>query len=300
LQRFIQFICSIIAHIVMLKPAFNIQSDDTPAEIPKQYRLIMEVSTHACAFLLLDVRKMSPDCIRYYQFEHVKDKPLEEVIHEIMEEDDLFLKEIADFFLVYNFEDSNLVPDKFFNIEMNKELCELVYGNLEKGFIFSEKIPWWELQNVYRVPSGVHNLLQQKFDNAKHWHAYSLLLKSHKMFTAKDGQDLLKVIFYAERIIVTVFKNGHLQLMQAFIYQDAKDVIYHLLNCSSQFNLNTEELQLEVSGLIDKHSSLFREVLKYFVHISFEEIGDTIKVTDELNEYPLHYFSSLLKMAVCV
>jgi hypothetical protein len=192
----------------MLKPAFNIQSDDTPAEIPKQYRLIMEVSTHACAFLLLDVRKMSPDCIRYYQFEHVKDKPLEEVIHEIMEEDDLFLKEIADFFLVYNFEDSNLVPDKFFNIEMNKELSELVYGNLEKGFIFSEKIPWWELQNVYRVPSGVHNLLQQKFDNAKHWHAYSLLLKSHKMFTAKDGQDLLKVIFYAERIIVNVTDAG--------------------------------------------------------------------------------------------
>jgi hypothetical protein len=243
---------------------------------------------------------MNPESIRYYQFEHIKDKPLEELINEIIEEDDLFLKQTGEFFLVYNFEDSSLVPDKYFSIDTNKELTELVYGNLEKGFIFSEKIPWWELQNIYRVPTAVHNLLQQKFRDAKHWHAYSLLLKSHKMFTVKEGQDLLKVIFYADKIIITIFKAGQLQFIQTFIYYDVKDVLFHLLNCCKQFDINTEELQLEVSGLIDKHSTLFRELLKYFIHISFEEIGDTIKITDALNEYPLHYFSSLLKMAVCV
>jgi len=33
--------------------------------------------------------------------------------------------------------------------------------------------------------------------------------------------------------------------------------------------------------------------------IEFEEIDESIKVTDELKELPLHYFSSILKMAVC-
>ena len=147
---------------------------------------------------------------------------------------------------------------------------------------------------------AVHNLLQKKFNNSKHWHAYSLLLKSYKMFTAKDDEDLLKAIFYADKIIVVVFKKGQLQLIQTFVYHDAKDALYYLLNCCKQFDINIPELQLEVSGLIDKHSSMFRELLKYFENISFEETGDTIKITDELNEYPLHYFSSLLKMAVCV
>lgn len=284
----------------MLKPAFNIQSGNANPEVPKQLRLLIEVSPHSCGCLLFDVRKMSAECIKFYQFEHIKDKPLEELINEMLEEDDLFLKESAEVFFIYNFEDSTLVPDKFFNIDINKEIIELIYGNLQKGFIFSEKIPWWELQNVYRVPTAVHNVLQQKLSTAKHWHIYSLLLKSHKMFTAKEDSDLLKVIFYADKIIVTVLKKNQLQLIQSFIYQDAKDVIYYMLNCCKQFEININELQLEISGLIDKHSYIFRELLKYFENISFEEMGDTIKITDELNEYPLHYFSSLLKMAVCV
>ena len=284
----------------MLKPAFNIQSANINPEVPKQLRLLIEVNLHSIGCLLFDVRKMSAECIRYYQFEHIKDKPLEELINEIIEEDNLFINEIPEIFFIYNFESSTLVPDKFFNADINKELTELIYGNLERGFIFSEKIPWWELQNVYRVPTAVHNLLQQKFSNGKHWHAYSLLLKSYKMFTAKEGEDLLKTIFYADKIIVIVFKKGQLQIIQTFIYYDVNDVLFYLLSCSKQFDMNAVQVQLEVSGLIDKHSSLFRELLKYFEHISFDEAGDTIKITDELNEFPLHYFSSLLKMAVCV
>lgn len=300
MHQFIQLFYSIITHINMLKPTFNIKSGNANAEIPQQLRLLIEVNQYSCGCLLFDVRKISPACIKYYQFEHIKDKSLEELLAEMIEEDDLFSKENIEIFFIYNFEESTLVPDKFFGIDINKEITELVYGNLQKGFIFSEKIPWWELQNVYRVPTAVHNILQQKFSDAKHWHAYSLLLKSHKMFTAKENLDLIKTIFYADKIIVTVFKKSQLQLIQTFIYQDAKDVIFYIMNCCKQFDINTEELQLEISGLIDKHSSIFRELLKYFGNISFEEMGDTIKVTDELNEYPLHYFSSLLKMAVCV
>ncbi len=284
----------------MLKPAFNIQSGDTNTEVTKQYRLLLEVSAHSCSCLLFDVRKMSPECIRFFKFENIKDKPIEELLNEIIEEDEMFKKEISEHFFVYNFEDSSLIPDKFFSVDINKELTELIYGNLEKGIIFSEKIPWWELQNVYRVPTAVHNLLQQKFINAKHWHAYSLLLKSHKMFTIKEGQDLFKIIFYADKIIITVFKKGQLQLIQTFVYYDENDVVFDILNCAKQFDINVEDLPLELSGLIEKHSSLYRELTKYFAHIYFEQIGDTIKITDELNEYPLHYFSSLLKMAVCV
>jgi hypothetical protein len=56
---------------------------------------------------------------------------------------------------------------------------------------------------------------------------------------------------------------------------------------------------LLVGGLIDKQSTLSTELHKYFLHIYFEQIDESIKVTDELRELPLHYFSSILKMAVC-
>jgi hypothetical protein len=243
---------------------------------------------------------MKPEIIRHYQFSQVKDKLPEELIKEIIDEDDLFTKEISDFIMIYNFEESSLIPDIYFNPDMNKEVIEIFHGNLEKGFLLSEKIPWWDIHNVYRVPAGIHNLLREEFGSARHWHVYSLLLKSYRMFQADERQDLLKVIFSEVSIIVLAFKKGQLQLIQSFFYQEANDVIYYLLNCCKQYALNAEDLHLEVSGLIDKHSLLFREASKYFANISFETIGENIKVTDELSEYPIHYFSSLLKMSICV
>jgi hypothetical protein len=284
----------------MLRPAFQIQSEETSFQDPQQYRLVMEVNTHSLSYVLLDLRRMSPAIIKYYYLNHTKDRPLEELVKEIVYLDDLFVKGTSEICLVYNFQESNIVPDNFFNNDMNRELTDLVYGSLEKGVICSEKIPWWELYNVYRLPNGVYDFLRERFTGAKCWHAYSLLLKSHKMFNAKEGHDALKVIFYTDKIIVLAFKKGQLQLIQTFIYQDVKDVVYHLLNCCQQVNLPANELALELSGLVDKHSALFNELMKYFMNISFEEIDESIKITDELKEYPLHYFSSLLKMAVCV
>jgi len=64
--------------------------------------------------------------------------------------------------------------------------------------------------------------------------------------------------------------------------------------------MGQDEIILELSGLIEKQSELYNELQKYFLNISFDHMEDSIKITDELREYPLHYFSSLLKMAICV
>ena len=100
-------------------------------------------------------------------------------------------------------------------------------------------------------------------------------------------------------MVVLVVRKEKVQLMQTFLYHDAKDVAYHLLNCCHRLGLNQEEVKLLVGGLIDSQSTLSTELHKYFLRIRFEEIDESIKVTDELKELPLHYFSSILKMAVC-
>ena len=72
-----------------------------------------------------------------------------------------------------------------------------------------------------------------------------------------------------------------------------------MLNCCRQMGLDQESVRLLVGGLIDRQSALSAELYKYFLQIHFEEIDESIKITDELKELPLHYFSSILKMAVC-
>ncbi|HVW60699.1 MAG TPA: DUF3822 family protein [Puia sp.] len=283
----------------MVKPAFQIEVPDITDDDLLQCRLLVEVNAHSFSYTLLNQRNMGPLVIKYFQLEQEKNTPLAGTLKEILEGEPLLKRAVKETLLVYNFPESSLVPEPLFSMDTNKEIIDIVHGNLRKGLVLSEKIPWWELFNVYRISPELHQLLQQQFTAGKYWHYYSLLLKSYKMFDSADGQDCLKVIFYPDKMVALVIREGKVYLVQTFHYQDARDVAYYLLNTCRQLGLNPEEIRVLVGGLIDRQSALSEELYKYFLHIYFEEIDESIKITDELKELPLHYFSSILKMAVC-
>jgi hypothetical protein len=242
---------------------------------------------------------MSPLVVKYFQLEHSKDRPLTEALRDILEADEFLKRPVKETLLVYNFPESSLVPEPLFTMDTNRDIIDTIHGNLNKGLILTEKIPWWELFNVYRISPDLHTLLQNSFTAGKYWHYYSLLLKSYKMFDSTDPEDCIKVIFYSDKMVALVVRNGKVQLVQTFLYQDTKDVLYHLLNCSRLLGLGQENVKLLVGGLIDRKSALSEELHKYFLRLQFDEIDESIKITDELKELPLHYFSNILKIAVC-
>jgi len=283
----------------MVKPAFQIEVPEIPDEDLLQCRLLVEVNAHSFTYTLLNQRNMGPMVVKYFQLDQEKNKHLTETLREILEAEPLFKRTVKETLLIYNFPESSLVPEPLFSMDTNKEIIDIVHGNLQKGLVLSEKIPWWELFNVYRISPELHHLLQQQFTAGKYWHYYSLLLKSYKMFDSGDGQDCLKVIFYSDKMVALLVKKGKVHLMQTFPYQDARDVVYHLLNSCRQLDIDPLQIKLLVGGLIDRQSALSEELHKYFLQITFEMIDESIKVTDELKELPLHYFSSILKMAVC-
>ncbi|MEJ0079851.1 MAG: DUF3822 family protein [Puia sp.] len=110
----------------------------------------------------------------------------------------------------------------------------------------------------------------------------------------------MKAFFYPDKMVVMVCKAGQLQLIQHFDYTDSKEVLYNLLNICHQLNLNREELVLEISGMIEKKSVLYEDLELYFLQIRFDSMEDSIKMTDELMQFPHHFFASILKMTICV
>jgi hypothetical protein len=244
---------------------------------------------------------MRPSAIKFFKWPTLRTNEPETILRSILESD-LVLSRFhpAEIFLIYNFPESNLIPEKFFSGDMTRPVTDLVYGNLSNDLVLDEKIPWFEFHNVYRVPPRIHFLMQEKFERARFWHFYSLQLKCFKMFTAKEEPSFVKVFFYPDKMVVMVCKAGQLQLIQHFDYNDSKDVLYNLLNICHQLNLNREELVLEISGMIEKKSVLYEDLELYFLHIRFDSMEDSIKITDELMQFPNHFFASILKMTICV
>jgi hypothetical protein len=284
-----------------IRPDFDIHNQDPAAEDPNQCRLLIEVGSRSLIFVLLNVRGMRPVAIRVFQWPQVNTNEPEIILRGILETDPILSRfHAGETFLVYNFPESNLIPEKFFSADMRAPVTDLIYGNLSPDLIMDEKIPWFEFHNVYRVPARIHFLMQEKFQGAHYWHFYSLQLKCYKMFTAKEEPAYVKVFFYPDIMVMMVCKSGQLQLIQHYTYHDSKDVLYILLNCCHQLSLSRHELVLELSGMIEKKSALFEDLELYFLNIRFDSMEDSIKMTDELMQFPNHFFASLLKMTICV
>ena len=142
--------------------------------------------------------------------------------------DEVLKEKMKERIVVYNFPESHLVPEKYFHITANKELIELLHGDLNKGVILSEKIHGWNQYNVFRVPPAYTTFFRRRFTTGKYWHYYSLWMEcGQKQLTMQA--DNLAVIFYPNRILVAAIEKKQLQLLQSFSYEVVEDVAFYLL-----------------------------------------------------------------------
>ena len=104
----------------------------------------------------------------------------------------------------------------------------------------------------------------------------------------------------ADQFLVAVYNGEQIQLIQSYAYQTPDDVSYYLLGICNKFKISQDKVTLIVSGLLDEQSRLYQELLKYFLQVQWDRMPETIKLDKVFAAFPTHYFSPLLKMALCV
>lgn len=283
----------------MLKPVFDIVPASWAQDELLNSILLIEIGEKLVGYVVYDKEQKQLLGLRQYHLDISAERSTAQALNEIIANDALLQQNWKEAVVVYNFPDSSLLPDKYFDIGMNKSITDLLFGNAFKGLILSEKIPAWDVYNIYRVQREIHGVLQQKFSGGRYWHYYSIFLaainKQNEMPTY-----LLQCIFYPEKFVVAFFKGRHLQLLQTYQYETPEDVSYFLLKICRQFNATQENMKLIVAGLIEQESALFTELMKYFQEIEFDLIPEALQTGNLLQNFPDHYFSPILKMATCV
>jgi hypothetical protein len=283
----------------MQQPLYNIESESIASEDFLSCRLVIIVDASAICYMIWNAENATLHCFRYFQHGS-EEMPQEEVIREIIFEDGYLSKTMKEVFLVYHFPESELVPEVYFDESLNKDYVGLAHGSFNRGVIFSEKVPWWDIYNVYSLPIKIHKLLQYKFPEANVWHGHSLLLKSSKKFSGQEPPQIVKLIFYGERMILSVSKKGQLLLLRSVDYTGVDDVLWNLFNSCQQLSINPKDAHVQVGGFIQNDSPIYEALQKYFATVFFEDTAGSISNLSLLKDYPIHYFSSFLKMASCV
>ncbi len=211
-------------------------------------------------------------------------------VAEAIAEDNLLRVQVDQILVSLSFAKSILTPSEFYNPHENEGLLEDIYGNhFEERFLQDEITPDG-IVNDYSIPVLYDTILKEHYPTAEIKHQYSFLLKK------LDRSKAIHVLFYFEKMVIMVFKDGKLQIVQTFIYKAPADVVYYLLNISKQFNL--ESSSITVYGMIEKRSALYEEIHKYFLHIAFAELPPGVNTGEAFMDYPAHFFAHLFYTAL--
>jgi hypothetical protein len=280
----------------MAKKLFNI-IEETNLPNYTNCRLLMEASRYNFLYTVTDENKQAVK-LCFYELESHLEQELVQELQEIIREDEVLKESYKEIRLLYNFPESQLVPDSYFKVSINGAFSELINGDLNKGIRLSEKIKGYGLHNVFTVPASLYQLFREHYKENKHCHYYSWWLQCLQT-QLLSLQETLQVIFYPGFILVAAVKNQQLHLVQQFTYQTAEDVVYYLLNISFILQFSPQIISLRLLGMIDVSSRLFNELQKYFGNISMEQPAE-LPSSLNFTEYPPHFFSPILKLAACV
>jgi hypothetical protein len=274
-----------------MRPVFEILAPDfTPANCT----LICEVSNEGFSYCIKDEEANSFLGLAVYHFDQKKPAvgfPI--ALQVLFHQQEVFSKKFKKVCVSYSFPQSVLIPFSMYNREKNRTLINMMFGDVQDSdLILTDVIADQSMYNCYRLPAAILDIIKTKFPTAVIAHQYSHIFKK-----PSDGRDSILVIFYAQKIVVDLVKDGKHLLINTFTYTSAQDVSYILLNICQQFAI--KDIPLAISGLIEENSALYKEIYKYFNNIELSGFREGYQYAEGITTFPAHYFSYIFDIDPC-
>jgi hypothetical protein len=256
--------------------------------------LVCEINNESFSYSIKNEAQNMYIAFAVFEFEKGTDEnEYANILQGLIESQSLLQDTFKKVCIIYSYRESVLIPFTLYSSLENENVLNLVHGNLQNdSVILTDLVTEGGVYNAYRVPLKIQNVFNSKFPGAEDIHQYSALLKQ-----ATTAGDKLFIIFYQNRILVKLNKNGHVALINSFSYNTPEDVSYILLNICKQFEI--KNIPVEVSGLIERDSILFKEIYKYFEVIDFASLPEGVKYSEEITRQPAHYFSHIFAYSLC-
>ncbi len=272
----------------ILNPAFEVLPESL---IAMESNLYCEISSSGFIYFFVNQSKEITGISCFY-FNAVDERDVAEILKEIFNAQSVLQKKFKSINVSYSSAESALLTEELYRKGNHETALHLLHGDINNATVLTDLIADKNIYNIYTIPAELHHAITSQFNLATINHQYSLLLKQ-----AINGETILRVIFYQDKIVVTLFIEGKLHLIQTYEYKSAADVNYYLLSICREFNITPTLL---LHGVIEKNSDLHKELQKYFADITFDSGTGDYTVADDIKNFPAHYFNYLFASYLCV
>jgi Protein of unknown function (DUF3822) len=277
----------------IVEPSFNIRTDNTGTA---QQHLLAEAGPQGLSLVCTDADTNTvTSCVVYHFAPGMGDAAIAAQLQQIFSIEPLLAHTYKKTDFVYAFNQAILTPHEVYNAVSNTDMLDGVFGDAQETVLKTDFVYRQNLHNVYRVPAAVNAVVNTAFGAANFTHQYSLLADAY------SGQgNRLHAIFYTHSLTVVLRRQGRLQVIQHFVYDTPETAAWHLLNTCRSFDMDANDAELILHGMIDNKSALYAELYKYFQQVGFAGLPEGLKYSIEVAALPHHFFSHLFAMMLCV
>ncbi|MFM2358155.1 MAG: hypothetical protein RLY16_147 [Bacteroidota bacterium] len=197
--------------------------------------------------------------------------------------------------LVYDFPQTLLVPPAYKNHTSNRQMLELLFGDMSDNVLYTDFMYKHNLYNIFAISRKLDEVLSYLFISDEKMHLQSIL-----PYVQSFSANHLYCIFGNNHLNAMLLVDGKLQVMQSFNFFSPDDAVYFLLQTCNAYQVDPSNVELQLHGRIDQSSVLCREISQYFDEIVFSSLPESFSYSEDVKQLPSHYFSHLFEIAACV
>jgi hypothetical protein len=283
---------------MIVNPSHSINAVSPLTTKAVKLTLLIDVNEQHICIIRFNKHNFNFEGLEYFYLFQFNSSEIVDILETIFKKYEPIKDKIERVLIYYSTRDTLIVPLPLFNDNTFSWMSEQTFGKSQNEILFKEKVKSLDLFCVYSVPKYLHEVMLNSFPKVEFSNFNAEWLR--KTIKKNRPNNLFEVLFFPKMITVIIWQNSKLQIFQSYPYDNQEDVLFYLLSIVSSFNLTPENIDTNLSGLIDLQSPVFEAILKLFPNLAVTPRPENCIYNNEFDTHPNHFFSPVLSLESCV
>lgn len=261
------------------------------------YEISIQLGLNGFSFCLLDNLRNRFVMFREYKLPGREDS-LARLMEDIAGKDEFLSREYRKYRLVFNLEQSTIVPAPLYDPAIKNEYFILNHSLDDDYTVSNNKLVNPDAYLLFGIRKDVFDMATGLFPEASLSHQAKPLLHSSFRDARKTRDRYIRTHIDRGFFTLIMIKDDELQFFNTFRVRNDSDILYYLLNSFNRFNIPPEE-PVHLSGDILKYDELYNNILRYSTTLRFAQPGGDFSLSYIFDEMATHRYCNLFNIVNC-
>lgn len=240
------------------------------------YYLVLQLGKRSLSFTIFNPENKKYIVFDSFSFNEIKQNDdAAQVIEYIVEEKSFLKGKFRKVLFLVDNQLSTLIPPPLFIEDKAAMYLQFNHSVDEEQIASFNKLQNAHIIDVFSIPKGIVSQISKTWNHVQFLHCSSVIIESLSInFKNKISANTLFLNLRDEGYDLVYYKNKKLHFYNLFRYNTKEDFIYFLLSAIEELQLNPEDVELVMSGNIDKSSILYEMIYRYIRNNKFIERND--------------------------